>query len=206
MDIAEVSKAIASGAPLALAFGLGAGLLSTIGPCTPTRLAWLGATTSAAPDRYRRVASYVAGIVLGYAALGVIGTALLDRLVLLTPWLYAALGIVALITGAQLLWRGWPTHDHSHKSSHSATFLGGIASALTFLPCCTPVVTATIAAAPSPAFAAMVLACFGIGHSAPAWLVPSTVGWYQKPALQTVALIVSGGLACGIGLYFLVCA
>ncbi|MHB8152790.1 MAG: hypothetical protein ACYDG3_06960, partial [Bacillati bacterium] len=155
------------------------------------------------PDQRSTWIAYLAGNLLTLAVLGYLGSLLFFSLFHWSPVIYAVLGIYALYVGIKTLWKVDPTCHH-HPPSHGLSFLVGSTAALSFQPCCGPLITAVLTLAPSPLYAAEALVCYGLAHNL-SLLIGPWLGKYVRPGNDILA-IVMGGLSITYGLLYVLIA
>ena len=191
------------------------GLVSSAGPCTPSRLLWLAQASGRAERPRAMVSAFVAGTVTVYAAFGVVGSLFADLLAV-APIMYALLGVTGIVVGLVAIWKAEPHCEHVHASTSSSislgsAFLQGCAFAALIQPCCLPMVGGVVmtVAPQKPLIAAGVLAVFGLGHAVPAFAVAPVrraVEWARQRGISQAAEIVMAAISITIGLYYLVLA
>ena len=191
------------------------GVVSSVGPCTAPRLIAISALTArqSAPQIRMTTLSFVAGLVVAYASFGTVAWAIGSTFALST-YMYAALGI-ALFCGAFLtLINREATCSarvaNTGNRSIGASFLLGASFVLVVSPCCTPIVLAILAYCSqisSPAYAALLLSVFALGHAVPVVLLSSGVCVLSRFGaacrLDDAFRIVSGGLMLALCGYYL---
>jgi cytochrome c-type biogenesis protein len=223
-DWARSSEGLLQGAlgtpgPWTLLLVFGAGLLTSLGPCSlsllPVTLAYLaGFNDGLAP--WRRSLSFVVGIVLALVALG-LSSSLLGRIYGQVPGLVPILvAALAVLMGLQLLGvvsLRLPAGPDPERWRHAvpaglAPVAAGLAFGLAATPCTTPVLAvllAWMAQAGQPLMGMALLACFGAGQVMPLLLAgtvaASLPGLLQLrqlgrwvPPISGVLLLASGGL------------
>ncbi len=191
-----------------------AGAVSSLGPCTAPRLLAI-AGLSAGKDRRRTWqlgVAFIAGLVLVYASFAAM-TNLLRTVADYSAWIYAVVAMSMGVAGCIALWREPDSCRHvKHVDAHAGSaFVLGSSFALVVSPCCTPIVVAIAAyaaAGGSVPYAAVVLACFGLGHALP--LVAATFGadalsgLFERRALRHAADVLSGALMLSLAAYYAV--
>ncbi len=191
---------------LAVVVAFGIGIVTFIGPCAPARLSSIRST---ARNELRDALLYAGATAAGFATLGAVGSYLFAAVFMLSPYMYAALGIIAIVGGVRELYGlGAHTHDERNASSPNpwTAVAAGYASAWTLAPCCTPVVTAAIGIAASPVQAALVLGAFGFGHALPIIGLQRIASFATQPRVRELVTFTTGGLGIAIGLYYLILA
>ena len=205
----------AAGAHSALAYPLAfaAGVVTSVGPCAAPRYVAVAACTHAARRPWAVVASFAAGVIGAYVALGSVAGALG------TVWaasaatytvLAAAFAIGGVVTLARA-GRSGRAHGHApanRSASLGGAFLLGASSAFVASPCCTPVV-ATIAGltltSGHSADGIALLGAFACGHVAPV-VAAGALGTRLSAALRELAdsqgpAIVAGSLMLALAAY-----
>ena len=190
-----------------------AGIVTSLGPCVAPRYVAIAALLG---ERRRTltIATFVAGMLAAYAALG-FGVGILGQLAGHASVLYFVLAIALAGAGAATLLRG-PRCDHAHDGPRAArprrlsgVFSLGAASAFVVSPCCTPVVAAVVGMTAfdgNPLSRAALLGAFALGHAAPLFVVGSLGSlcartfriWNAGPA----PAVVSGTLMLALGIYY----
>lgn len=184
-----------------------AGVVTSAGPCAaPRYAAMVGLAQAAEPRRRRaRLASFGAGLCLGYAVLAMASGWIL-RLVAVSAYTYAAMAAALLAFGARSLWTEQCSRCDAKATpaSSGAALLLGISLALVASPCCTPFVTAlAMGVAPDWKAALAAAVCFALGHLAPVALLGALSSALATrfdlrgaaPAMQTIGGAVSLALA-----------
>jgi len=192
---------------IALAFGFGAA--TALGPCTFARLSYLIAAPRLLPSTVAVVSSYVFTLAL----VGATGVFVMAAIFTISPWIYALLGLLSVVIGASILWKGYSPHDHHHadNGTHSiprSLALGSL-SALSFSPCCGTALLTILAVAHDPLTAAGLMAAYGIGHQAPLVVLPLLRTESMTRVLQRLTspiAILIGTLAIITGLSYMVLA
>jgi thiol:disulfide interchange protein DsbD len=170
--------AVATHSPAAYPLVFAAGAVTSIGPCAAPRYVALAALMNTSRRPWRIAASFAAGLVGAYVALGAAAGAL-GMLWSLSRFVYIALAVGLAVAGIVTLLRGGGrahTHagsraDHAGaRASLGGTFLLGASSAFVVSPCCTPVVAgiAGLTTAGGHTGTGMaLLASFACGHALP---------------------------------------
>ena len=190
-----------------------AGIITSLGPCVAPRYVAIAALLGES-RRTVTIATFVAGMVVAYAALG-FGVGILSQLSGHASALYLALAVALAGAGTATLVRS-PRCDHTHDEGRrsqprrlSGVFCLGAASAFVISPCCTPVVAAVAgmtAFDANPLSRVALLTAFALGHAAPLFAVGSLGSlsartfrtWNASPA----PAVVSGTLMLGLGAYY----
>jgi cytochrome c biogenesis protein CcdA len=189
-----------------------AGALTSVGPCVAPRYVAMAALLRGRRP-YLTIATFVTGMLVGYAALG-FGIGVLGALAVRASLLYLVLAVVLAIAGVRTLLHD-PKCDHEHGGTIvrparlSGVFSLGAASAFVVSPCCTPVVAAIAGLAAFDGNAAArvtLLAGFALGHAAPLFLAApgsalaarSFHAWNAGPS----SAVVSGTLMIALGFYY----
>ncbi len=189
-----------------------AGLATSIGPCVAPRYIAIAALLPAR-RRHVTIATFVGGMIVAYAALG-LGVGLLGTLVVHASALYAVLASVMVAFGANaLLRRPSCAHPHAHPNARPLRWTGafslGAASAFVVSPCCTPVVAAVASVSAldaNPASRIALLVAFAVGHSVPLFFAAPSSALVARiapfrPSGPAPALI-SGTLMLALGCYY----
>jgi cytochrome c biogenesis protein CcdA len=211
--VSQSAQAVAQRSLYAPPLILLAGVLTSVGPCTAPRLIAAAGIATGDPAQQRlHCAVFVAGLMSGYAALGVVGSAL-GFASAYSREIDLALAISLAVAAIWNLLRQDTTHDCScprdAKRSAGATFLLGASFASVISPCCTPVVAGILAysgGTGSPAFAAICLASFALGHAAPLVAVAATgahlTSFVRRLRLGEAVQTMSGGLTLALAAYY----
>lgn len=211
------AQAVAQQSVYAPAFILLAGIVTSVGPCTAPRLiAAAGIATSEPSQRRIQCFAFVAGLMSAYAALGAIGSAL-SFLSAYSREIDLLLAVSLAFAGFCSLLRSNARHEchpcRGARRSAGAVFLLGASFALVLSPCCTPVIAGVLAysgATGNPAFAALCLASFALGHAVPILFVAVTGGrmttYVRRPAIAEAMQTLSGGLTLALAGYYWVVA
>ncbi len=190
------------------------GLTSSLGPCNGPRLLALSAFVVRARRPLRVGAAFIGGHFAAYAALGIAGIALLNRLSSVAGWLYGAIALAGIGGGCVLLsgarWAdGCSASELPKRDLYGGAFAGGAAFALVIQPCCTPVLVAIVALAAIawPLWTAvLMLFAFGLGHAAPVFLVAAlgegALKRLRRFRLQQATEIVSAASLLAVGAYY----
>lgn len=188
--------------PLAVPAAFVIGAVTFVGPCAPARLTSSGNSKMAALSII-----YAIGTMLGFATLGALGSLLFEAVFVISPWMYAIIGVAAIVAGVRELLVRDEAHDHAAKATSTlSSFASGYASAWTLAPCCTPIVVAAITISSAPWQTALVLAAYGLGHSLPILLLQRFTAFLTRPRTQDVISLALGGLGIALGAYYLVLA
>jgi cytochrome c-type biogenesis protein len=190
-----------------------AGIATSLGPCVAPRYVAVAALLGE-KRRTLTIATFVAGMLTAYAALG-FGVGVLGQLAGHASALYFVLASALTGAGIATLLRS-PDRGHSHDARPgsqprraSAVFSLGAASAFVVSPCCTPVVAAVLgmtALDGNPLSRMALLGAFALGHAAPLFVVGSLGSlcsrtfhtWSASPA----PAVVSGTLMLALGVYY----
>lgn len=200
-------RAGAAWAPFAAA---ACGALTSVGPCFAPRTAALAALAG----RSNRGASvglataFLAGICLCYGTCGYV-VACAGRAFVTSPIAYDLTAIVLCAAGGYAL-----LHDRCEASNNSpappaAGFALGAACAAAASPCCTTLVVpiALTAAASGQALrAALLVACFALGHATPTLV---TIVWARRRSARPVVMrygsalhTIAAAVTLATGLYY----
>lgn len=201
-------------APLALA----AGAVSSMGPCIAPRFVAIAGLTAGKERRQSGAAlfAFIAGLVLGYAALGA-AASLLARAAVLSSLLYGLLAVALTGSGINALFRKPQQCQHASQPANSvglgAVFLLGASFAFVVSPCCTPVIAAVAAytaASGNSLFGLVVLAFFAVGHALPLAVTGSCAARMSRilarAQLQHAAQTAGAALMLAAGAYYAVLA
>jgi thiol:disulfide interchange protein DsbD len=212
--LAAVASAIATGSPAAIAAVFAAGALSSFGPCVAPRYLAIAGYSTGARRPVNATLSFVVGLVLAYALIG-LAAGWLGSMRSLAGSIDAGMGVVLVVAGIVMIWRAEPqtphlcAHEPGRPLPQSAPFLLGAASALVVSPCCTPILAAIVATASAlgrPVAGAGLLACFALGHAVPL-LVTGSLGavvrrLHLPGALAQCPAIIGGALLVGLGAFY----
>lgn len=202
--------AVATRSPLAYPLVFGAGILTSLGPCSAPRYVAVAALANATARPSRPVALFVAGLVGGYACLG----SAMSVLTIVRAWsslVYLVLAIALAVGGMMTLFQ---RDGHVHgaprgASSDGGAFLLGASSTLVVSPCCTPIIGAiaglTVVSG-RLSDGVLLLAAFGLGHAAPlfaaAFVSGRLSGVLRRVAASPAPAVVAGTLMLGLAAYF----
>jgi cytochrome c-type biogenesis protein len=209
--VAASLQAVAGGSAWAYPLVFVAGLATSIGPCVAPRYVAVAAFASSARHPRRVTASFACGVVGAYVAIG----SAAGFIAALRTWstlVYAALAVTLVTAGLwSLLREESPGHAHAARVpvSIGGTLLLGAASAVVASPCCTPIVAGiaglTIVSG-RPYEGAALLACFALGHVAPALLAGTAgsrgAGVVARMAAGGAAKLVGATLMLALGAYY----
>ncbi|HEY5348320.1 MAG TPA: cytochrome c biogenesis protein CcdA [Candidatus Lustribacter sp.] len=190
-----------------------AGIATSLGPCVAPRYVAIAALLGE-QRRTLTIATFVAGLLTAYAALG-FSAGVLGQLAGHASALYCVLAAALTGAGIATLLRG-PDCGHAHEARHgsrrrrtSAVFSLGAASALVVSPCCTPVVAAVLgmtALDGNPLSRMALLGAFALGHAAPLFVVGSlgSLGsrTFRTWSASSAPAVVSGTLMLALGVYY----
>ena len=191
-----------------------AGVVTSLGPCVAPRYVAV-ATLLGERRRTLTIATFVAGILTAYAAIG-FGTEGLGELVNRASVFYLGLAAALTVSGLMALLRGpgcaHERHDVPERAPQrrlSAVFSLGAASAFVISPCCTPILAAVAGMAAgdaNPLSRAALLAAFALGHAAPLFVAGSLgavcVRTFRKSKAGPAPAVVSGTLMLALGAYY----
>lgn len=202
--IEAIARHDLAGLPMAFA----AGAITSVGPCVAPRYVTLAAIVERNGRRTRAVASFIAGLLLGYAALG-FGLGIFGAIARHATAVYALLAIGLLASGGAILVRKPHAADHHHHpASPTGMFALGAGSALIVSPCCTPIVAAIAglgALDGRPAVSAAFLVTFALGHALPLLLfgvTGSLVAERFAADRSGATTVISGALMLALGAYY----
>jgi len=189
-----------------------AGMTTSVGPCVAPRYIALASMLDA-PRRTLTLATFVAGIVTVYTALG-FAAGLFETVTRNAGILDIVLAIALGAGGLTTLLRA-PRCAHLHDAPVarprrlSGVFCLGAASALVISPCCTPIVAAVVAFPsldPSPLARAALLGAFALGHAAPLLVLGAAGTVCLRRLRQLLASaapsVVSGTLMLALATYY----
>jgi len=175
---------MATGSLMAILVVFGAGVLTSLTPCVypviPVTVTYLGG--AAAGNRRRAVTlslTYVGGLSLVYASLGVLAAALGKTFGVYTqsPWVYGLVGAVIILFGLGMLdlytiqapaWMGGVQAKGAVRGGYIGALLMGAAAAFVTAPCSAPVLGAlliTVAKSQNPVWGSFLLLVFALGLS-----------------------------------------
>lgn len=207
--------AVAAGSPFAYPLALGAGVVTSVGPCVAPRYVAIAALAHGARRPRLVIAAFVMGVVGAYVTIGFATTAL-AALRASSTYVYAALALALGTAGAVTLLRNaGDGHRHTGRVSAGAggPFLAGASCALVVSPCCTPIVAGiaglTVLSG-RPAQGALLLAAFAAGHVLPLLGVASLgarcATLLAHRAAANAGAIVGGTLMLALAGYYAVLA
>lgn len=200
--------AVAGGSPWAPIVAVACGIATAVGPCAAPRIVALSALTARGARRGKVVcaATFVVGLCICYATAGYLAASG-GRPPLASPLAYDLTAFGLCVAGAYALL----VDRCAAKASSSASFAVGALCASAASPCCTALIAPIAVAAAAtgrPAQAALLMACYSLGHVMPAaaaaaWArlqKTSTVPSVYLAALRTVAAAVTlaTGLYCAV--------
>ena len=185
-----------------------AGAVTSIGPCVAPRYIAVAALVQRGAHPAGAVATFVAGLLTGYAALG-FGIGFVGSLVAHASAIDLLLAVSLTACGiAQLARNPGPAHEHGALRA-SGIFSLGAGSALIVSPCCTPIVAAVAgmgAVDGRPAVSALLLASFALGHAMPLLGLGASgslfAARFTSRAGRSVTATISGALMLGLGAYY----
>ncbi len=216
-----LSSSLSAPGPFTLAIVFGAGLLTSLGPCSLSLLPITMAYMAGFPDRsgrpWQRSLSFAAGIVAALVVLGA-ASSILGRLYGQVPGIIpTVVAVLAVVMGLNLLGLlrlplpNGPDPDlwRRRVPAPLAPLAAGTAFGLAASPCTTPVLAVLlgwIAQQGRPLVGMILLTCFGAGQVIPLLLAGTAAASMQRllalralsrwiPPLSGVVLIASGGLA-----------
>jgi thiol:disulfide interchange protein DsbD len=216
--IGEALRSVAMRSPASYPLVLGAGILTSVGPCTAPRYIAVAALAQAARRPAAVIACFVAGLVGAYVIIGFAAGAVAAVATASTP-IYAALAIALGVGAVVTLLRAERPHVACHDraalleagdgAGFGGVFLLGAASALVVSPCCTPVVAGiaglTVNGGRSTDGGAL-LATFACGHALPVaaagMLGTRTSALLQRVTASQAPAVVAGGLMLALAAYY----
>lgn len=230
--LGESLRAVGTHSALAYPLVLGAGVVTSIGPCAAPRYVAVAALAHAARAPWAVVATFATGLVAAYVALGAlasgVGTAAsaLGSLWSVSSYVYGALATALLAGGVFTLVRasGTTPSDRCARgtgcaatsrttsggaASFGGVFLLGASSVLVVSPCCTPVVAgiAGLTLATGRALDGVaLLAVFACGHAVPVAFAGALGDRFasvlRRVAASQAPAIVSGALMIALAAYY----
>ncbi len=215
MDVIAASTvAVANGNGAAPGLVFAAGVISSIGPCVAPRFIAMSACASGTRRTSLVVATFTAGLIAAYASFG-FAVSLFGGLRTSASVVYGVVAAGMLIAGIVALWRAdyHACNDEHRKESPRSLggiFLLGASFAFVISPCCTPLVATILAyttvVGRSPAYGAMLLALFALGHAVPliacGALSARVAHHLRRFALAQATSIVSGALMIALAGYY----
>jgi cytochrome c biogenesis protein CcdA len=151
-ELAELLRsALSGGSVLALPVAVLGGVITGLNPCClPLYPAAAGACCAVRGERmaFSNALSFVAGIAVATAALGIVAAMAGRILAGLGGWTVYAIAVLPLAMGAHLL--GWvrlpmpSSHVVGHHRGMAGAFVAGLLIWLVFAPCATPVLAAVL--------------------------------------------------------------
>lgn len=195
-----------------------AGIASSIGPCVAPRFIALSACMSSSRRPELVVGAFMVGLIAAYVSFGVVAS-LLGSITQISTFVYIVVAIALFIGGVRTLTKA-DTHCHTHDDTASIKekSLGGIALlgasfAFVVSPCCTPLVAAILAYTSSvghPAYGALLLGLFAIGHASPLFLIGSLgakiMKIFKNDTYGQAISVGSGSLMLFLAVYYAVLA
>lgn len=211
--VSAAVHAVTAGSAAATILVFLAGVLSSFGPCTVTRLVAVAGISTGSPPatRARTGIAFTAGLVTMYVGFGAV-TGLLGGALRFTHAVYFAVAAGCLIAGTATLLRGVTAEGcrgASHNASGGGAFLLGASFAFVISPCCTPVLAALLAYGAQSGNApgvCLLFAAFGFGHALPV-VAAALVAQRLRQAAEKVAAsdalrVVTGGLLLSMAGYY----
>jgi cytochrome c-type biogenesis protein len=173
---------MATGSLMAVLVVFGAGVLTSLTPCVypviPVTVTYIGG--AAAGNRRRAVTlslTYVAGLSLVYAGLGVLAAMLGKMFGTFTqsPWVYGGVGVVIVVFGLGMLdlfqfpsWLGGVQAKGASRGGYLGAFFIGATAAFVTAPCSAPVLGTlllTVAKSQNVVWGSFLLLVFALGLS-----------------------------------------
>ena len=122
--------------------------------------------------------------------------------------IYAAIAIALVVAGCSMLAGSGHRCAPVSRGSNRGMFAFGVASALSFSPCCTPIALALgmqASLGPNAILAAEALAAFGLGHVLPLVGLAGALGLAHRQrilALEAPGALAGGTILIGVGLLY----
>ena len=173
---------MATGSIMAVLVVFGAGVLTSLTPCVypviPVTVTYIGG--AAGGNRRRAVTlslTYVAGLSLVYASLGVIAAMLGKMFGTFTqsPWVFGTVGVIIVVFGLGMLdifqfpsWLGGVQAKGASRGGYFGAFLIGATAAFVTAPCSAPVLGTllfSVAKSQNPIWGSFLLLIFALGLS-----------------------------------------
>lgn len=216
---ASEMRAIAAHSVYAPALALLCGAISSAGPCAASRFVAVASLSANRSGRgaFALAGTYIAGVAAVYMCFGA-SASLLGRIAALSHAIYFVVAAALGAGGVATLWRQAARSPHECERAGSGASLGaafmlGVSGAFVVSPCCTPLLSGILAytsQAGDPAYGALMLAVFAVGHCAPvlaAGFGASLTGASLKRyAASEAAAVVSGALMLALAGYYAVLA
>jgi len=209
-----------------------AGALASMSSCSLVRIpivfGLVAGTSGSRKKSILSLLSFISGLVISYTLLGILlGIAgdVTSRLIPITKYIYAALGVLIMIVGIFVsgLFPFRSLHLHSHiadrfkRTGYLGTFFFGIALALIEMPtcpCCAPIlliIASSVIANGSFAYSVLVFMSFAIGQSLPTLVIgmSTSIAKYLTPRIEKFEgyiRLVAGNILIVFGIYFILIA
>ena len=189
------------------------GVASSIGPCSVPRILAVRSLCDAhdVRDRRRGVAAFVAGVAVGYVALGAC-SGFAGWAFSTSPYAYAMMSAACVSMGVVAIVRAG---FHECRAAHGCGkgFLAGLTSSALTSPCCAPIAAALASLASwdnRTVTCVAIVASFALGQTLPLIAFAAVaqrmrallVGVVSAPAYGTIA----GALTVALGAYYAVLA
>ncbi len=215
-ELAELLRsALSGGSVLALPVAVLGGVVTGLNPCClPLYPAAAGACCAVRGQRmaFSNALSFVAGVAVATAALGIVAAMAGRILAGLGGWTVYAIAVLPLAMGAHLLgWVRLPMPSSQILGDHRGTagaFVAGLLIWLVFAPCATPVLAAVLSYAAyegSVAYGGVLLVLYGLGAGVPVLALGTAagrlaqrldaLGWRRRVDAAT------GTVLLGVGFY-----
>lgn len=168
----EAMRLLGTRSPLAIPALFGAGAMTSIGPCIAPRYVALAALVHRSRYPWRTAASFAAGVITVYIAIGA-GAELLSAVRAWSTTIDLALAAALAAGGSATLLResaDFHPHEACARGQGGGAYVLGAMSALVVSPCCTPVVAAIAGLGmldARPVEVALLVTAFAAGHVAP---------------------------------------
>ncbi len=210
-------EAIAQGGLLALPLALVGGVITGLNPCCLPMYPAAAATCCAARGEVVRVslrnaASFILGIAVTTALLGLLAALAGRTMAALGGWPAYLIALVPIVMGLHIL--GWPKLPlpkfSTPRNGLGGSFIAGLLLSLVVAPCGTPVLASVLSFAAyrhSAVYGALLLFIYGLGAGIPIMLVGTAAGGIAQKLdehglRRWVDAIAGAGLIC-FGLYLL---
>lgn len=211
--VSTAVREVMVGSDAAIALVFAAGVLSSFGPCTITRLLAVSGLSIESPrkGRTRAAVAFTAGLVTMYIGFGAVA-GLLTGILRFTHAVYFALAAGCLIAGARTLLREVNEQQCCEDPpglANGGAFVTGAGFAFVVSPCCAPVLAALLlygAQSGNTPGSCLLLAAFGLGHAVPV-IAASLLTQRLRDAAASLRVsealrVVMGGLLLSMAGYY----